>query len=62
MPDDLLTISELAKKLKVKRSWLYSRSREKGEDAIPRVKLGKYLRFQENVVMAWVIKKYGGGK
>ena len=55
--DDFLTIDELAEKLKVKKSWLYGRTREQGEDAIPKIRCGKYLRFSERAVMRWLIKK-----
>ena len=57
MNQDFLTIDEMAKKLKVHKSWLYSRTREKGPDAIPRLKVGKYLRFVEEEVMDWLRKR-----
>ena len=46
----LKDVDEIAEKLKVKRSWLYARTRT---NEIPHLKLGKYLRFDENEVMAW---------
>jgi predicted DNA-binding transcriptional regulator AlpA len=49
---NFLTIDEMAKELKVKKSWLYSRTRETGPDTIPRLKIGKYLRFDYQEVMA----------
>lgn len=55
---ELLTIDELAARLKVHPSWLYSRTRETGEGTIPRIKIGKYLRFSEPDVMAWIEEKY----
>jgi predicted DNA-binding transcriptional regulator AlpA len=54
MNQDLLTVPELAKSLKVKKSWVYSRSRETGPDAMPRIKVGKYLRFELDKVMKWL--------
>jgi hypothetical protein len=42
---ELLTIDELAERLKVPKSWIYSRTRLKGPGALPHLKLGKYLRF-----------------
>jgi len=56
---ELLTIEEMAARLKVKKSWLYFRSMQTGDNAIPRVKVGKYLRFIPADVMAWVAKQYG---
>ena len=49
-----LTIDEMADVLKVPKSWLYSRTRETGPDAIPRIKVGKYLRFRFEDVMHWI--------
>ena len=54
MNQDLLTVPELAKSLKVKKSWVYSRSRETGPDAMPRIKVGKYVRFELDKVLAWL--------
>ena len=39
------TIDELAKFLRVGRSWIYDRTRENGPELIPHIKVGKYLRF-----------------
>ena len=51
---DLVDISELAKKLGVRKSWIYSRTRLKGDDQIPCLRIGKYLRFEFNNVMQWL--------
>ena len=51
---ELITISELSQKLKVPVSWLYSRTRERGENTIPLVKVGKYLRFNYETVRQWL--------
>lgn len=52
--NELLTINELAARLKVNLSWLYSKTRIKGKDSIPVYRLGKYLRFREDEVMDWI--------
>ena len=39
-PDDLITVDEVASKLRVKRSWVYSHA-----DKLGAYRLGKYLRF-----------------
>jgi excisionase family DNA binding protein len=57
MDQNFLTIPELAERLKVPKSWLYSRTRETGPGAIPRVKVGKYIRFVESDVMDWLKKQ-----
>ena len=55
--NELITISELSQKLKVPVSWLYSRTREKGENVIPMVRVGKYLRFSYDAVVEWLRMK-----
>ena len=40
MNQNLLTVDELAESLNVKKSWVYSRSRETGPDAMPMIKVG----------------------
>ena len=51
---NFLTIDEMAKILKVPKSWVYSRTRETGPNTIPRVRVGKYLRFRLDDVMDWL--------
>ena len=54
-----LTIEEAEALLRVPRSWLYERTR-KGE--IPHLKLGKYLRFDREELLAWVqARRVGNG-
>jgi len=52
--DDFLTVPELATALKVKPSWVYGESRKTGKESIPRLKVGKYLRFSLDEVMGWI--------
>ncbi|HUT70228.1 MAG TPA: helix-turn-helix domain-containing protein [Desulfatiglandales bacterium] len=54
MQENLITIDELAETLKVPKSWVYGKTRQTGPEAIPRVKVGKYIRFVESEVMAWL--------
>lgn len=56
---ELVTINEMAEILKVKPSWLYSRTMQTGEGAIPRINVGKYIRFNPDDVMTWIEKQYG---
>ena len=62
MDQDLLTIDELAEVLKVPKSWCYSRTREIGPGTIPRIKVGKYLRFKMEDVMNWLEKQQSEGR
>jgi len=52
--DDLLTVAEVARLLKVPISWVYERTRRRGIDRLPHFKLGKYLRFSEREIFAWL--------
>ena len=49
--DNLIGIKEMATKLDIPISWLYSRTRT-GE--IPHYKLGKYVKFDVQEVMEWL--------
>lgn len=55
----LQTVEEMADRLRVPKSWLYQWTRRKDEDAIPCVRVGKYIRFREHEVMEWLEKKQG---
>ena len=52
--DDLLTVGEVARLLKVPPSWVYERTRRRGIDRLPHFKIGKYLRFSEGEIVAWL--------
>jgi hypothetical protein len=54
---NLLKVEELAELLKVPISWVYSRTRETGPNSIPRLRVGKYIRFQLNEVLLWLKKQ-----
>jgi predicted DNA-binding transcriptional regulator AlpA len=53
----LVGVNELAESLNVPKSWVYSRTRETGPDAMPRIKVGKYCRFVLNDVLDWLKSK-----
>ena len=55
-----LTVDELAERLKVPKSWIYSRTRETGPASIPKLKVGKYIRFVESEVMDWLKRQNEG--
>jgi excisionase family DNA binding protein len=56
---DLLTIKEVAELLRVPVSWVYGRTRRRSTDRIPGFRIGKYWRFQESEVLAWVERQRG---
>jgi hypothetical protein len=50
---DLMTVEETARVLHVPISWVYGRTRRRGKERIPHIKLGKYLRFELTAVRDW---------
>jgi excisionase family DNA binding protein len=49
-----LTVDEMASRLKVKKTWLYGQTIRKDRGAIPRLKVGKHLRFDPEAVERWI--------
>ena len=54
---ELLTGDELCRVLKIKKSFLYAPVRRKGPDAVPCIRIGKYLRYDLNAVKGWIEKQ-----
>ena len=54
MNQNILSVDELSKSLNVPKSWVYSRTRETGPDAMPSIKVGKYCRFILDDVLDWL--------
>ena len=52
--EHLLTPEEAAAILRVKLSWLYQHTRRRSQDRIPFVKIGRYLRFREQDLVAYI--------
>jgi excisionase family DNA binding protein len=51
---DILTIEEVAEMLRVKKMWIYQRTRPKGvRGGIPHYRIGKLLRFDKAEILAW---------
>jgi len=50
----LLTIQDVAKLLRVPISWVYDRLRSKAANPLPGFKVGKYWRFKEAEILAWL--------
>ena len=48
----LITVEELSHVLRVPKSWIYERTRQ-GQEAIPMVRLGKYVRFYAEDVIKY---------
>jgi excisionase family DNA binding protein len=54
-----LTIDEAAALVRVPKSWLYERTRT---NTIPHLKLGKYLRFDRDELVAWARQFHRDGR
>jgi excisionase family DNA binding protein len=52
--NELLTVKEAAELLRVPVSWVYDRTRKRSLDRLPGIRLGKYWRFRQGEVLAWV--------
>ncbi len=55
--DELLTVDEVARLLKVTRSWVYEHSRSRAmprSARLPHIKLGKYVRFDARAVRTFL--------
>lgn len=57
---ELLTVEDVAALLKVPPSWVYERTRRRGVERIPGFRLGKYWRFREGDVVAWLERQRAG--
>ena len=57
MNQKLIGVNELSEILGVPPSWIYARSRETGPGSIPRLKVGKYVKFELDRVMDWIKEK-----
>lgn len=54
-----LTVEEAAELLRVKMTWLYERTRT---NQVPHVKLGKYVRFDRDELLAWAAQFHRDGR
>ncbi|MHB8753419.1 MAG: helix-turn-helix domain-containing protein [Candidatus Acidiferrales bacterium] len=50
----LLTVHEVASLLNVPVSWVYGRMRKRSRERLPAYRLGKYWRFCEAEILAWL--------
>lgn len=51
---DMLTANDVAQILRVPVSWVYKHTRAACRDPLPHVKIGKYLRFIETDILAYI--------
>ena len=55
--DELLTVEDVAALLKVPKSWIYGRTRLRGPQRLPFIKLGKYVRFEADAVRMYLARR-----
>jgi excisionase family DNA binding protein len=60
--EKLLTIQQVADLLHVPVSWVYGRTRKRSIGRLPGIRLGKYWRFREEEIHAWVESQRGGDR
>jgi predicted DNA-binding transcriptional regulator AlpA len=53
-PSQILTLAELAQRLKVSERWVYEKSRKRCQNPLPVIRIGRYLRFDWMSVSAWL--------
>jgi excisionase family DNA binding protein len=51
---EILTPEEVAAFLRVPKSWVYEKTRERQRNPLPVFKIGRYLRFDRAAVIAWL--------
>ena len=57
---ELLTVADVAALLKVSKSWVYEHTRARGtprSDRLPHIKIGKYLRFDPQLVRTFLERR-----
>jgi len=61
---ELLTVEDVAALLKVSKSWVYEHTRARStprSDRLPHIKIGKYVRFDPQLVRAFIDRRMTGG-
>ena len=57
LDDELLTVNDAARFLRVTVSWVYEHTRDDAEDRLPFVKIGKYVRFDRTDLREFINAK-----
>lgn len=53
-PSQILTLSEVAERLKVSERWVYEKTRNRCPRPLPAIRIGRYLRFDWSAVSSWL--------
>ncbi len=54
----LVDIDWLVSTTGLSKTWWYARTRERGPNAVPKLKCGRLLRFEWGAVKEWLHKQY----
>jgi excisionase family DNA binding protein len=60
---ELLTVADVAALLKVSKGWVYEHTRGRGtprSERLPHIKIGKYVRFDPQLVRAFLERRTEG--
>jgi excisionase family DNA binding protein len=60
-PGEILTIDEVADRLKVSKRWVYEKTRSRCLNPLPAIRVGRYLRFLWGDLSAWLRSQSSGG-
>jgi excisionase family DNA binding protein len=60
-PAHILTLSDIAERLKVSERWVYEKTRARCQNPLPAIRIGRYLRFYWLDVAAWLQRQSSGG-
>jgi excisionase family DNA binding protein len=55
--DELMTVNDAARFLRVTVSWVYEHTRNDADDRLPFVKIGKYVRFDRTDLREYIDAK-----
>jgi predicted DNA-binding transcriptional regulator AlpA len=61
-PENILTLAELAQRLKVSERWCYEKTRSRCLTPLPCIRIGRYLRFDWVRVSAWLESHTNAGR
>jgi excisionase family DNA binding protein len=54
-PNEILTLEEVAQRLKVSDRWVYEKTRKRCPNPLPVMRIGRYVRFYWPAVSAWLL-------
>jgi excisionase family DNA binding protein len=56
-PIQILTLAEVAERLKVSERWVYEKTRGRCHNPLPVIRIGRYLRFDWTDVSSWLTEQ-----